>query len=266
MIVLTITDKDGNVETLKTSKTKLTVGSSYTDDITILNPIISPEHGVFHISKMEVVYTDNGYGTSINEREILGKSTSVSLNDIVRIGEVTITYTLEHEDVPNQEVLTNREDVRKTSSRSMQPKTIRNAPAFFQQTGPVQPRFPRLAELLNKVFSITQKTPTREPGPIKPMYPFLSNLEEKLSAATEEDSAVDYHATAVVIAILMVVFWPVGLVANLIAWYQGYEEFSHKEEYDPDFGCITTLLSINCLFVAMILFILGTLLVLKISM
>jgi pSer/pThr/pTyr-binding forkhead associated (FHA) protein len=98
MIVFTITDTDGGVETLRTSRTKLTVGGAYTDDITLPGGNVSPEHGVFNIEGKEVVYTDNGLGTFINDREIVGETVPLAPEDAVRIGEFVISYTPERED------------------------------------------------------------------------------------------------------------------------------------------------------------------------
>ena len=50
MIVFTIIDREGNLDTLKSSRTKLTVGNAYTDDIMLPDRNISSEHGEFHIT------------------------------------------------------------------------------------------------------------------------------------------------------------------------------------------------------------------------
>jgi len=99
MIVFIITRPDGDVETVKTSRTKLTVGGAYTDDISLLNRGVFSEHGVFEIAGEEVVYTDNGFGTFVNGREIVGSSAPLTPGDIVRIGEDTISYTLKREEI-----------------------------------------------------------------------------------------------------------------------------------------------------------------------
>lgn len=99
MIVFTIVDKDNNVETLKTSRTKLTVGGSYTDDITLLGQGTSPEYGTFEIAGDEVVYTDNGFGTLVNNRKIMGDSVPVTQEDRIVIGSFMITYALEREEI-----------------------------------------------------------------------------------------------------------------------------------------------------------------------
>jgi len=98
MIVFTIIDKDGGTDILKSSRTKLTVGGAYTDDITLLGGDIPPEHGVFHIKDTEVAYTDNGFGTLVNDRKIEGESISLVLEDTVLIGEFAITCTPERGD------------------------------------------------------------------------------------------------------------------------------------------------------------------------
>ncbi|MBN1882424.1 MAG: FHA domain-containing protein [Deltaproteobacteria bacterium] len=98
MIVFSITHPNGDVETVKTSRTKLTLGGEYTNDIILSRRGVLPEHGVFHITEGKVVYTDNGFGTFVNDRDIVNESITFSPDDSIQIGEDIITYALEKEE------------------------------------------------------------------------------------------------------------------------------------------------------------------------
>jgi hypothetical protein len=144
MILFSIIDKNGDAETLKTSRTKLTVGGAHTDDIILPDGEISPEHGVFHIEGNEVVYTDNGYGTLVNDREVLGESIPVSPGDSIVIGPVVLTYTQEDENiVPNQYIPAFKSDIIKVN-RDNYTKPIHDAPGsyFNPQMLPAHTRSP----------------------------------------------------------------------------------------------------------------------------
>jgi len=128
MIVFSIIDKDGDTDTLKTSRTKLTVGGAYTDDITLLDDDVSSEHGVFDITKEEVIYTDNGFGTLVSGREIVGESVPISPEDRVAVGSSVVTYTLEREEtVPVRHMPSFTSDVIKVT-RSSYSKAFTPAP------------------------------------------------------------------------------------------------------------------------------------------
>ncbi|MBN1882426.1 MAG: FHA domain-containing protein [Deltaproteobacteria bacterium] len=75
------------------------MGCAYTDDITLLDGNVSPEHGVFEVVGEKVVYTDNGFGTFVNDKDIVGETVTLSPEDRVSIGPVIITYTLKKEEI-----------------------------------------------------------------------------------------------------------------------------------------------------------------------
>lgn len=180
MIVFTITLPNGDVETLKTSRTKLTVGGAYTDDITLLNQDISPEHGVFHITGEEVIYTDNGYGTLVNNRKIVGVSIPVSPDDRVVIGTDAITYTLEREEIhPVRHIPSFKSDVIKVT-RSSYSKTLTSA-SGTDPSGSFSPSktVPNgIPDITDETLSQTSSPPRKAPYQALPDFKMIRPPEE----------------------------------------------------------------------------------------
>jgi hypothetical protein len=246
VIVFTIIDKNGNVETLKTSRTRLTVGGAYTDDITLLGGDISPEHGVFEMTGEAVVYTDKGFGTLINDRKIVGETVPLSPNDVVRIGSDTITYALDRKEVVTSDDIPffEADFMGKESLHSPEP-TRPTSPAFSTPSDDTEP-----SRSSDSTPSEDSSSPDSKPFLILP-----ENLPEFIQVRLPEptDKNKKEYIIGAVVLVLMGLFWPIGFVANLLAW--GY--MSKDEQYDEErplfHGCAGMLLFINLVILGLFL-------------
>ncbi|MBN1882425.1 MAG: hypothetical protein JW885_09645 [Deltaproteobacteria bacterium] len=262
MIVFTITRHDGNIETLKTSRTKLTVGGAYTDDITLLDGDVSPEHGTFEISEDVVFYIDNGYGTLVNDRNVVDKSVTVSPDDSVRVGEVVITFRFSRD-----ENISTREPV------SFETDFSDRAPYFHSK--PAHTPMPSLPETeLSDSISSTESTPSwtalhPDPASSETSDPFESiplqtpssprptpyeapsgDILLDVPSSTPRDLFTDNRSLAITIVLLMLFFWPIGLLANFLVWIIGNKR-------GANFGCIRVLMFINVLITLVVAYFIG---------
>ena len=262
MIVFSITRPNGDVEALKTSRTKLTVGGAYTDDITLLGQDISPEHGVFHVTEEVVVYTDNGFGTLVNNREIIGQSVPVSPEDSVRIGEVVITCRSSRD-----EITSTREPISFEANFSDRAPYPHSKPDHTPMPSPPE------TEILDSI-STAESTPSwMEPQPdpassetsdsFKPAPvqtpsspgsdPYEAPSGEKLiriPSTTPRDIEIDNKRLAITIVVLMFFFWPFGLLVNFLTWMTGDKRGAH-------FGYIKLLMFLNFLILLIVAYFFG---------
>jgi hypothetical protein len=189
MIIFTITDRDGDSTQLKTSRTMLTVGGSYTDDITLLDRDITPEHGVFKITGDEIVYTDTSFGTLVSGRGITGESVAFTPDDMVQIGGYTITCVVKQQDGVSQydlseDELSSNKSIAKHQSPKHIPETIPNpgdSPSMksLASTADYSGQPSKTDESSNKMYSI----PTTD---MKEILYYL-NKDEAVSDPEEQE-------------------------------------------------------------------------------
>jgi hypothetical protein len=249
MIAFTIIYGTGNTDTLKSSRTKLTVGGAYTDDITLLGRNVSPEHGIFRIDGNQVAYTDSGFGTLVNDREVVGETVPLTPDDAVRIGEFVITHAFDSDGAS-----------------------------------------PTVDDLSSSLPRVTGKTPSRRPEPTRPDLPVFSTPEEKHTRTRSSDSApprtspaptappsrplpdfkqiripepkkqeITQSSLAIFVIFLMVFFWPLGFLANIIAWKYLNKDAHNKEGQTDSFGCVGSLLAFNVIILVISLLVIGIL-------
>lgn len=262
MIVFTIVDKDNNVETLKTSRTKLTVGGTYTDDITLLGHGISPEHGTFEITGDEVVYIDKGFGTLVNDREVVGERVTLTPDDGVRIGEVVITFRFSRD-----ENISTREPVSFETDFSDRAPYPHSKPAHTQVPSPSETEFsdsistaestptwmePQPDPASSETSDSFELTPLQAPSSPEP-DPYEAPSGDtllKVPSPTPRDLFTDNRSLAITIVLLMLFFWPVGFLANFLAWIIGNKR-------GANFGCIKVLMFINFLITLVVAYVIG---------
>jgi len=265
MIVFTITRQNGDVETLKTSRTKLTVGGAYTDDITLLGGDISPEHGMFHITGEEVVYTDSGFGTLVNDREIVGETTPLAPDDAVRIDEFVITHVLEQDEVPP------------TVDEPPSPPPLFFVRPLFRKPEPA-PHVSRIFSSIRTGPSHTLSAPGKKssrrfsiptPAPpytLSPPGPTLARFLSRYKSTTQSGKQVtDYKTLAndlgpvIYVVFLMIFLWPYGFLMNFINWW-GLKKIGRNLEERPldfEFFFYGKLLVVNVSILVLILLIIG---------
>jgi len=248
MIVFTITRPDGDIETLKTSRSRLTAGSAYTDDITLLDQDISPEHGVFEIVGDVVIYTDTGFGTQVNNREIVGEKVALTPDDDIRIGdeEVIITYRI----LRDENTVTSEPGSFETdfSDKVTYPHS---KPAHTQAPSPPE------TEPADSISSSESPPSWMEQRPdtasSEASAPYKAPSGEKLlrmPSSTPRNIEIDNERLALTIVVLMLFFWPFGLLVNFLAWLTG-------DKQGANFGYIRILMLINFLIALVVAYLIG---------
>ena len=249
MIVFTIVDKDGGTETLKTSRTKLTVGGAYTDDITLLGQGVSSEYGMFRITGEEVAYTDNGFGTLVSEREIVGESIPVTPADSIAIGSSVITYRFEQDTAAlNPDVSSSKSTRTGVESPFQWSEPARPAPPGFPTPEAAYPR----AKFTDATSSRTSSTPEA----ISPR-PLIDFKQIKIPETKKQE--LTQSGLAIFILFLMVFFWPLGFLANIIAWKYINRDAHNREVQTGSSGCIGSLLVFNVIILVISLLVIGML-------